>query len=145
MRVRPATATDVPAIAQVAVDAYRSAFSSILEPEALALRDSAFFAGLFAPDLASLHVAVADGRVVGFSKVTATHLDMLFIAPAAQGRGAGRALLIAAEASGVCTLECFRDNQPARRFYEHHGWRLTRSYERDFVGKPRAFVFYEKP
>ena len=53
-------------------------------------------------------------------------------------------VLAQAEAAGTCSLECFRDNLRARAFYEAKGWRLTRSYEREFAGKVRAFVFYEK-
>nr|WP_256515198.1 GNAT family N-acetyltransferase [Alsobacter ponti] len=111
----------------------------------MASRDEAFFAQRFAGELASLRVAEEGGRTIGFSKVTDTHLDMLFVDPAAQGTGGGGALLAEAEARGVRTLECFRDNAAARRFYERHGWRLARAYERDFLGKSRAFVFYEKP
>ena len=56
----------------------------------------------------------------------------------------GSALLAEAEARGTWTLECFRDNRSARSFYERHGWTLARSYEREFLGRTRAFVFYEK-
>jgi putative acetyltransferase len=45
---------------------------------------------------------------------------------------------------GAKSLECFRDNHGARRFYERHGWRVTREYEREFAGRNRSFVFYEK-
>ena len=70
---------------------------------------------------------------------------MMFVAPSAQGMGVGAALLAQAESAGIRSLECFRDNAPARAFYEAKGWRLTRTYERDFIGARRAFVFYEKP
>jgi putative acetyltransferase len=144
MRVRPALPADVPALAAVAADAYRTGFAGILEPETLAGYDAAFFAGRFAAGTAGLTVADADGQIIGFAKTTDGHLDMLFVAPAAQGGGAGSALLAEAEARGTRTLECFRDNQPARAFYEARGWRLVRSYERDFAGRSRAFVFYAK-
>ncbi|MEJ1160175.1 GNAT family N-acetyltransferase [Prosthecomicrobium sp. N25] len=144
MRVRPARADDVPALAAIAEAAYGEAFAGILEPETLAGYDRAFFEGRFAAGLASLTVAEAGGTVTGFAKTTAGHLDMLFVAPGLQGTGAGSALLADAEARGVGTLDCFRDNLPARRFYERRGWRLARSYEREFAGRSRAFVFYEK-
>ena len=94
--------------------------------------------------LASLTVAVADGIVLGFAKTTAGHLDMLFVQPRAHGTGAGSALLAEAEARGVRTLECFRDNAAARGFYERRGWTLLRAYQRDFAGRVRDFVFYWK-
>ncbi len=144
MIVRAAIAADVPAMAAIAAASYRAAFAAILEAEALAVRDGEFFANLFVRTLTSLRVAETDGDVVAFAMVTDQHLDMLFVAPNAQRRGAGRALLGAVEADGVCTLECFRDNHGARRFYERHGWRLARAYEREFIGRERAFVFYEK-
>jgi putative acetyltransferase len=31
-----------------------------------------------------------------------------------------------------------------RRFYDRHGWNVTREYEREFAGRSRSFVFYEK-
>ena len=131
-------------MAAIAEASYRVAFADILEPEALAARDAAFFDGFFADKIASCRVAERDGRVVAFAKTTGEHLDMLFVAPGAQGSGAGSALLAAVEADGVRTLECFRDNHAARRFYERRGWRLARAYEREFIGRTRAFVFYEK-
>jgi putative acetyltransferase len=145
MKLRAARRADIPALAEIAAASYRTAFAEILEPAALAERDAAFFQAHFCDGLDRLGVAVADGRIVGFAQITGGHLDMLFVLPECQGTGAGAALLRQAEAGGVRTLECFRDNHPARAFYESQGWRLTRAYERDFVGRRRAFVFYEKP
>ena len=145
MIVRPAVAADIPALAEVAAASYRSGFAGILEPEVLAVRDAAYFTQAFATALASMRVAEVAGHILAFAKVTGRHLDMLFTAPAAQGSGVGATLLASVEAAGVNTLECFRDNNGARRFYERHGWRLARAYEREFLGRSRAFVFYEKP
>ncbi len=144
MIVRRATAGDVAAAAAVASASYRAAFAAILPAEALARRDAASFVPRFSAALGRLCVAEADGLVVGFSLVTAGHLDMLFIDPAAQGSGAGRALLAAAEAGGVVSLECFRANLAARRFYARAGWHVTRGYSRVFEGAVHDFVFCEK-
>ncbi len=143
MNIRPAVAADIAALAQVATAAYRQAFAEILEPEALASRDASFFSGLYTRQLAKLILAEADGRIDGFAMTTGTHLDMLFVAPGAQAKGIGSALLAEVEIRGVRTLECFRDNIAARDFYERHGWRLTRAYRRGFIGRERDFVFYE--
>lgn len=145
MMLRPALAKDVPAMANVAAQAYSQAFAGILEPEALAQRNAAFFEAHFAPRVDRVHLAEQDGQVLGYSLVSDGHLDQLFIAPQSQGKGIGAALLAQAEAAGTRSLECFRYNQDARAFYEAKGWRLTRSYEREFAGKVHAFVFYEKP
>jgi putative acetyltransferase len=144
MNVRPAEEADIPVMAAIAAAAYRKGFAGILEPLTLVTFDGPFFARRFAEQWPSLTVADADGGVVGFAKTTGEHLDMLFVAPGRHGAGAGSALLAEAEGRGVRTLECFRDNEAARRFYERRGWALQRSYEREFAGKPRWFVFYGK-
>lgn len=134
---------DLPAATAVASASYRAAFAPILEADELARRTPESFVARFTESLARLRVAEAGGRVVGFSLVTGTHLDMLFIDPAVQGTGAGRALLAEAVARGVCSLECFRANGPARRFYERAGWVVTRGYSRPFAGRLHHFVYYE--
>jgi putative acetyltransferase len=69
---------------------------------------------------------------------------MLFIAPSVARSGIGGRLLAEAETRGASKLECFRDNEGARRFYEKNGWRATRDYSREFAGTEHAFVAYEK-
>lgn len=145
MILRPATEADIAAVAEIAGASYRVAFAGILEPETLATLDAGYFSPRLKAGVGSITVATDHGIIVAFAKVTDRHLDMLFASPEQVGRGAGSALLNALEAVGVRTLECFRDNKAARAFYERHGWRLTRAYEREFAGRPRSFVFYEKP
>jgi GNAT superfamily N-acetyltransferase len=145
VRIRPAAAADIPTLARIATAAYADTFATILEPEALAAREDAFFQPYFAERIAHMRVAEADGPIVGFTLMIADHLDMIFVARAARDRGVGAALLAHAEAEGARSLECFRDNARARAFYESKDWRLARAYEREFIGRARAFVFYEKP
>lgn len=142
MIVRPAALQDVPALAAIAERSYRAAFADILEEDVLAARDAAFFSARFATTWERMLVALADDRPVGFLLMTEGHIDMLFMDPDVTGRGGGALLLEEAQARGARSLEAFRDNHGARRFYEHHGWRLARAYEREFAGKNRAFVFY---
>jgi len=48
------------------------------------------------------------------------------VAPAAQGRGLGARLLGLAQARAASLeLQVFQRNQPARAFYERHGFRLV--------------------
>ena len=144
MKLREAREADIDALAQLATEAYRLGFAEILEPQALDQRGPAFFAAHLRPALRDIHVAESVQGILGFSKVTTSHLDMLFVAPQAQGSGAGTALLRRAEAQGLCTLECFRDNHLARAFYERRGWTLSQSYEREFIGRRRGFVLYSR-
>ena len=145
MIIRPALAHEARRVGQLAAASYAGAFADILEPAVLAEHGPAHFAARFAETWPRLRVADSFGEIIGFAQVTAGQLDMLFIDPIAQGCGAGSALLGDAELRGTTSLESFRDNTPARRFYERHGWRLTRTYTRPFAGRDLDFVYYEKP
>ena len=144
MIVRPARFEDIPTLAAIAERSYRAAFAGILEHEVLAGRDAAFFAERFASSWERMLVALENDAPIGFLLMTDGHIDMLFMDPDAGGKGSGALLLAEVEARGAKSLECFRDNHGARRFYERHGWRVTQEYERDFAGKSRSCVFYEK-
>jgi putative acetyltransferase len=143
--VRQASARDIPVLAAIAERSYRAAFDDILEAEVLAGRSAAFFSDRFATAWERMLVALADDAPVGFLLMTDGHIDMLFMDPEASGQGGGALLLEGAEAIGARSLECFRENHGARRFYERHGWRIAREYERDFAGRDRGFVLYVKP
>lgn len=142
MKVRPAAREDIPALAAIAEASYRAAFATILEEDVLAGRDAAFFAGRFEEAWDRMLVACSNDVPAGFLLMTDGHIDMLFMDPAVSGKGGGALLLHEAERCGARSLECFRDNVAARRFYERHGWRMDRDYERDFAGRRRSFVFY---
>jgi putative acetyltransferase len=143
--LRPATQADIAAAADVAARSYRAAFADILDAAALDARTPGFFAERFAAALQLLVVAISEGTLLGFSLMANGHIDMLFVDPACQGSGVGRRLLAEAEARGASSLECFRANFAARRFYEGRGWRLAQAYARAFAGAEHEFVRYEKP
>ena len=144
MIVRQARLEDVPVLAQLAERSYRAAFVGILEQEFLESRDAALFIERFSSSWERILVVVQQGEIAGFLLMTDGHIDMLFMDPNASGQGGGARLLEEAEIRGAKSLECFRDNDGARRFYERHGWRVTREYEREFAGRSRSFVYYEK-
>ena len=90
--MRPATAADLPALAEVhlaARAAAGAAFPPAVHPDH---EVRTWVAGW---DLTAYDVRVAelDGRVAGYSWATPTWLDDLYVAPGAQGRGVGTALL----------------------------------------------------
>jgi len=142
--VRSAKPEDIPALAMIAERSYRAAFAGILEQDVLKGRDAAYFAERFTDAWERMLVVQSGETQCGFLLMTNEHIDMLFMDPHASGRGGGALLLQQAVILGAKSLECFRDNHGARRFYERHGWRLTREYEREFAGRNRSFVFYEK-
>ncbi len=144
MIVRQAQVDDISRLAEIAARSYRAAFATILEQDAVASRDAAYFAERFTSAWERMLVVARQDDALGFLLMTDGHINMLFMDPAAIGQGGGAQLIEAAEARGARSLECFRDNHGARRFYERHGWRVTRMYEREFAGTMRSFVLYGK-
>ncbi|MCM0020906.1 MAG: GNAT family N-acetyltransferase [Tagaea sp.] len=145
MKIRPARAADFAVLAAIAETVYRRSFDGIMSPAALAGRTRGHFERRFAGEpVAPVLAEDGDGKALGFHLTQDGKLAMLFVDPAAQARGIGAALLADAEARGAVRLDCFRDNAPARAFYEKRGWTLARGYEREFAGDNHAFVEYVK-
>lgn len=73
-------------------------------------------------------VAVEDDVVVGYLALDGSYLDRLYVDPAQQRRGWGRALLTHAMCSRPSGLELHthQANQRARAFYERHGFKIVR-------------------
>ncbi|WP_344979567.1 GNAT family N-acetyltransferase [Streptosporangium fragile] len=68
-------------------------------------------------------VAETSGAAVGLLGLLGAEIGGLFVAPEAQGRGVGRALVEhAAALHGEVTLEVFEGNTRARRFYDLMGF-----------------------
>lgn len=86
----------------------------------------------------ALHVALHEGVVIGLLalKPAGTTIDQLFVLPADQGRGVGRALLDLAKRilPGGFTLRTASSNTRGRRFYEREGLRI---HERRGSSPPR--------
>ena len=72
-------------------------------------------------------VAEAASRVVGFASLSERTLELLYVHPDAQNRGAGTALLDAAKRQRPdgFRLWVFQRNEGARRFYVRHGCHLV--------------------
>ena len=145
MKIHQATPADFPALAAIAAAGYRDAFGAILSQAALAERTEAHFARRFAAEAVPPVLAEDEAsRPIGFHLTHGGTLHMLFVDTEVQARGAGTVLLADAEMRGAVRLECFRDNTPARAFYEKRGWVHSRDYEREFIGDVYAFVEYVK-
>ncbi|MGV1756490.1 N-acetyltransferase family protein [Rhizobium sp. A22-96] len=67
--------------------------------------------------------AEEDGRLVGVIAFLEDWIDQLYVLPEAQGRGIGSRLLdVAKSAYPMLSLWTFQRNEPARHFYEKHGF-----------------------
>jgi GNAT superfamily N-acetyltransferase len=120
LTIRALEPADVDACAAIFVEARQQAFDWV-DPAHFQRDD--FAAATVDEDV---WVAVADGRIVGFLSVylMSDFIHHLFVAPRAQGRGNGSALLrFALEQTGrPAALKCQSANLRARSFYEKRGW-----------------------
>jgi GNAT superfamily N-acetyltransferase len=143
MKVRPATPEDTATMAEIFITAARAAWGFAGDEALDAMQP---------PELAGGELVVEDkGRVVGFAVVKGCELDLLYTSPDAWGRGAGRALLVAAEHSlrdAGCTevtLWTEERNERARRIYQASGWRPGKEVrERVWNGAPLRELRYRK-
>ena len=148
-QIRAAQEADIPALVELLVDSYRTAFGAILGPEGLKLRDHDFFRQRLSEEWPHLVVAEApdgeEGAILGLAEVRSGTLDMLFVRPTGTSRGVGGLLLAEAERLGAIRLECFARNTRALAFYARKGWTPATRYRRTFAGADHAFVALEKP
>jgi ribosomal protein S18 acetylase RimI-like enzyme len=135
--IRPATNADRAALFDVALASWLDAHSVLLPPAAV--RDApAMINRAFDRRLDELRVAVSDGRIVGYYSLgraddpkSVNYLWHLYVDPACQRRGIGRALHTAAMTeigSRACTLawlDVVSGNVKAIAFYRTLGWTET--------------------
>ena len=142
MNIRPATADDAPAIAEIFRAAGQEAWGS---------------AGTEAPPIGppAIHggelVAEDEDGIAGFAVVKDCEIDLLFTHPRAWGRGAARALVVAAEDAlrdaGCAEVSLWTEerNANARRLYQASGWRKTKEVrDRVWNGAPLRELRYRK-
>ncbi len=123
LELRPATADDLPALAEVHLAARAGAGDAFPPSVHSADEVRRWVAGwdLTAHDV---RLAARAGQVVGYTRSTPTWLDDLYVVPEAQGAGVGSALLaqVLAERPEGVGLWVFESNRPARDFYARHGF-----------------------
>jgi GNAT superfamily N-acetyltransferase/chorismate mutase len=120
--LRPATAADLPGIAEVHIRARDAAYPAMPRTLHPPHEARAWVAGW---DLATYDVWLGETeeQVAGYARFDREWLDDLYVDPDVQGTGIGSALLDLVKAqrpTGFC-LWVFESNEPARRFYRHHG------------------------
>lgn len=126
--IRPATAADGRALAELEVRAWRWAYVDfVAEEDMITIADRV--RRWEGENVDGAFVAEVDGRVVGVVQVDDEgQLRGLYVEPAAQGAGLGAALHdfalaeLARRGASEATLWVFEGNGHARAFYERRGW-----------------------
>lgn len=164
--IRPATPDDAPAIAAVHVASWQAAFRGFLPDDyldALSADDRLPMWTRILTDPASpmsVIVAEDDGTITGFASVGPSEdgmqgemsLSTLYLAPAATGKGIGRALLaegervMAESGASIASLRVITANAHARTFYERARWIVEPDSIRmeDAWGQPVETIRYRK-
>lgn len=121
INVRRASVEDLPALARIHRQAFFAAMPAmpVLHTPA---EDLAFYRECVFPT-AEIWLAESSAQPLGFIAFRPGWIEHCYIAPAAQRRGLGAQLLQHAQATNhSLQLWTFQCNQPARRFYEKHGF-----------------------
>ena len=125
MPIRPATAADLPRIAEIEVFDYRMNFYPIFRS------DEFYFDEMTVPKLMPLRadfipdiLVYDDGVVKGFLPYGGDDVRRLYVEPVLQGQGIGAALLeYAIRELHVSRLWALEKNERAIAFYARHGFR----------------------
>jgi putative acetyltransferase len=89
-------------------------------------------------------LAEAGDRPLGFVGARDDHVELLYIAPEAQGRGLGPVLLARVRDGGPRSVEVYAGNAVGLGFYRSQGFRETRRDPTDVAGRSFAVVHLER-
>ena len=133
MTIRRADEADIETLVEIQRAASTRAYAHVYPPDRFPFPDEAVRTEV-ARRIAGPHttylLAEDDGHAIGLAGVSPGWLEQLYVAPDAQGRGVGTALLDAAvalrreEGDPELRLWTLEENHSGRRFYEGRGWRL---------------------
>ncbi|RYZ58725.1 MAG: GNAT family N-acetyltransferase [Chitinophagaceae bacterium] len=86
----------------------------------------------------------AAGSINGFLGAAGGKIEMLFVHPDQRGAGIGGLLLrYAIEQLNLSKVDVNEQNEQARGFYEHAGFRVVGRSERDHMGMPYPLLYLE--
>jgi len=137
------TADDYPELLEIWEHSVRATHHFLKDNEVMRLKSIIQEQNLFAGP--SLLCAVdKSGSIAGFIGTSGSELDMLFIAPGYMNKGAGKMLtLYAIQNLGVRKVDVNEENEQARGFYEHLGFRTVSRSEVDALGLPYPLLHME--
>ncbi|ESQ81128.1 GNAT family N-acetyltransferase [Asticcacaulis sp. YBE204] len=139
MIIRPATTADAQRLIAIWEDSVRAAYHFLTEADIDFYRPY-LLAGLAGGDVC---MADIDGTSAGFATLVGKNvLAMLFVDPAFQRCGIGRALIGHAQAlKGSLTVTVNEQVEGNITFYEKCGFNITGRSETDDAGNPYPVVF----
>ncbi|RYC05470.1 GNAT family N-acetyltransferase [Nocardioides zhouii] len=122
LALRPATAADLPALAEIHLAARRAA-GAAFPPGVHADDEVRAWVGGWDLTTYDVWLAASGDEVTGYARCTPTWLDDLYVHPGHQGSGVGTALfeLVTSLRPGGFCLWVFESNAPARAFYRGRG------------------------
>lgn len=83
-------------------------------------------------------------KILGFMGIAEDKLEMLFLDPAERGKGLGKQLMLHAfEIHRITKVDVNEQNEAARQFYEHFGFKVQSRSPLDDTGKPYPILHME--
>ena len=131
--IRNAYASDLKELGQFYHDMWHESQAPFQDPGIAEFRDQKFMQARIDAFFPNIILAKKD-NLAGLVVASEARLSQLFVDPNIRGHGLGTKLLELAEAKLIAegttkaTLSCIEGNVGARRFYERHGWRVSKSH-----------------
>ena len=162
--IRPATADDASACAEISCRGWEAAYADFMPIEAIAQKNAtrpAAWPGYLSSGKFDYYVSVLDGKAVGYLSLCPPRdedlpscyyeVGAVYLHPDIYRQGIGRQLMAFAEertrekGKTALMLWVFEDNAPSRRFYEACGYRSDGETEtEEYGGKPLRSLRYVK-
>jgi len=133
--LRPATLADADPLEALSARTIRVRYPDIIGAETVeGYIASGAIAAYYRDNVATLLVAECEGVRVGACATKPGRIDLMMVDLNLHRAGIGKILLDHGETtlfrdSDQIVLDCFRDNDQARRFYAKHGWRDGRLFK----------------
>ncbi len=141
MKIEPATPSDFPEIVEVWEASVRATHDFLSEADIQGLKPLILNEYLQAVELFCVR---ENGNVLGFLGLSPEMIEMLFIHPAARGKGIGKRLVqFAIQEKAIRKVDVNEQNPQAVGFYEHLGFEVVSRSPLDPQGKPFPILSME--